>query len=325
MAGEAEAAAQLVALARLAADRDAVRRRDVPARERVVAGRRDLAARRRAARRRAAEPDLVERVGGRGQRRGVVAARRRLDRADLRRLRRAIRIRRRLGRLRLRGGFRAQPLDALLDRVGVLGRPAAVLVVVEVVLERVRGLGPLLEVLLVDPDVEQHVGVRREVVRALVLLNRLGPLRVLLGGLRAPEVLRSLRRRRLRVRDRAHDHHPGPHRDERTHQPSADASSSLPWHFLYFLPEPHGHGSLRPTLGRSRLHRLRRRRRRRRRAVRGLAPPPAARRGRFWPCAASASSSLLSATPCSISLALRLLDRRHRLLLALDLRRGTAC
>ena len=30
-------------------------------------------------------------------------------------------------------------------------------------------------------------------------------------------------------------------------------SSSLPWHFLYFLPEPHGHGSLRPTLGRSRL------------------------------------------------------------------------
>src|SRR5437867_6456138 len=22
-----------------------------------------------------------------------------------------------------------------------------------------------------------------------------------------------------------------------------------PWHFLYFFPEPHGHGSLRPTLG----------------------------------------------------------------------------
>src|SRR5262249_30372393 len=26
----------------------------------------------------------------------------------------------------------------------------------------------------------------------------------------------------------------------------------VPWHFLYFLPEPHGHGSLRPTLGPSR-------------------------------------------------------------------------
>src|SRR5216683_5936585 len=24
---------------------------------------------------------------------------------------------------------------------------------------------------------------------------------------------------------------------------------AAPWHFLYFLPEPHGHGSLRPTLG----------------------------------------------------------------------------
>ena len=24
---------------------------------------------------------------------------------------------------------------------------------------------------------------------------------------------------------------------------------SAPWHFLYFLPEPQGHGSLRPTLG----------------------------------------------------------------------------
>src|SRR5687767_15913076 len=26
-----------------------------------------------------------------------------------------------------------------------------------------------------------------------------------------------------------------------------------PWHFLYFLPLPHGHGSLRPTFGSSRL------------------------------------------------------------------------
>src|SRR6266853_6590018 len=25
-----------------------------------------------------------------------------------------------------------------------------------------------------------------------------------------------------------------------------------PWHFLYFLPLPHGHGSLRPTFGSSR-------------------------------------------------------------------------
>src|ERR1044072_8679420 len=23
----------------------------------------------------------------------------------------------------------------------------------------------------------------------------------------------------------------------------------MPWHFLYFLPEPHGQGSLRPTFG----------------------------------------------------------------------------
>src|SRR5271170_3588786 len=26
------------------------------------------------------------------------------------------------------------------------------------------------------------------------------------------------------------------------------AYPSNPWHFLYFLPDPHGHGSLRPTL-----------------------------------------------------------------------------
>ena len=26
----------------------------------------------------------------------------------------------------------------------------------------------------------------------------------------------------------------------------------MPWHFLYFLPLPHGHGSFRPTLGSSR-------------------------------------------------------------------------
>jgi hypothetical protein len=23
----------------------------------------------------------------------------------------------------------------------------------------------------------------------------------------------------------------------------------IPWHFLYFLPDPHGQGSLRPTFG----------------------------------------------------------------------------
>ncbi len=27
------------------------------------------------------------------------------------------------------------------------------------------------------------------------------------------------------------------------------AAAAAPWHFLYFLPEPHGHGSLRPTFG----------------------------------------------------------------------------
>src|SRR3954463_12001129 len=27
---------------------------------------------------------------------------------------------------------------------------------------------------------------------------------------------------------------------------------AVPWHFLYFLPLPHGHGSLRPTFGSSR-------------------------------------------------------------------------
>src|SRR5947207_2388626 len=25
--------------------------------------------------------------------------------------------------------------------------------------------------------------------------------------------------------------------------------TAAPWHFLYFFPEPHGHGSLRPTFG----------------------------------------------------------------------------
>src|SRR5690242_21941479 len=28
--------------------------------------------------------------------------------------------------------------------------------------------------------------------------------------------------------------------------------AAAPWHFLYFLPLPHGHGSLRPTFGSSR-------------------------------------------------------------------------
>ncbi len=31
-----------------------------------------------------------------------------------------------------------------------------------------------------------------------------------------------------------------------------DAQAAAPWHFLYFLPLPHGHGSLRPTFGSSR-------------------------------------------------------------------------
>ena len=33
---------------------------------------------------------------------------------------------------------------------------------------------------------------------------------------------------------------------------SAGADQPAPWHFLYFLPEPQGQGSLRPTLGASR-------------------------------------------------------------------------
>src|ERR1044072_2111295 len=81
-------------------------------------------------------------------------------------------------------------------------------------------------------------------------------------------------------------------RDSRTHYSDAAASSSLPWHFLYFLPEPHGHGSLRPTLGRSRLTG----------AVVGPSPdvralPRAC--AAFAATSASTSSSFLSATPRS--------------------------
>src|SRR3954469_15856151 len=32
---------------------------------------------------------------------------------------------------------------------------------------------------------------------------------------------------------------------------SASGGAQAPWHFLYFLPEPHQHGSLRPILSRS--------------------------------------------------------------------------
>src|ERR671936_406622 len=34
------------------------------------------------------------------------------------------------------------------------------------------------------------------------------------------------------------------------------ASPQAPWHFLYFLPEPHQHGSLRPIFSRSLLTRV---------------------------------------------------------------------
>src|SRR3982751_3182058 len=34
---------------------------------------------------------------------------------------------------------------------------------------------------------------------------------------------------------------------------SGTAFQAAPWHFLYFLPLPHGQGSLRPTFGSSRL------------------------------------------------------------------------
>src|SRR5947207_6909950 len=30
-----------------------------------------------------------------------------------------------------------------------------------------------------------------------------------------------------------------------------ESDAQAPWHFLYFLPEPHQHGSLRPILSRS--------------------------------------------------------------------------
>src|SRR5262249_48773107 len=33
---------------------------------------------------------------------------------------------------------------------------------------------------------------------------------------------------------------------------SGDDAEAAPWHFLYFLPLPHGQGSLRPTLGSAR-------------------------------------------------------------------------
>src|SRR4051812_25947954 len=45
-----------------------------------------------------------------------------------------------------------------------------------------------------------------------------------------------------------------------------------PWHFLYFLPLPHGHGSLRPTFGSSRFT-----------CLTTSSPPVRAGRGADWP------------------------------------------
>ena len=39
----------------------------------------------------------------------------------------------------------------------------------------------------------------------------------------------------------------------RSSVPCVSAPDPAPWHFLYFLPLPHGHGSFRPTFGSSRL------------------------------------------------------------------------
>src|SRR5437763_879799 len=41
-------------------------------------------------------------------------------------------------------------------------------------------------------------------------------------------------------------------RSERFERPERSGYAAAPWHFLYFLPLPHGHGSLRPTFGSSR-------------------------------------------------------------------------
>ncbi len=35
-------------------------------------------------------------------------------------------------------------------------------------------------------------------------------------------------------------------------RPDHDVGTVAPWHFLYFFPLPHGHGSFRPTFGSSR-------------------------------------------------------------------------
>src|ERR1700736_1433685 len=43
-------------------------------------------------------------------------------------------------------------------------------------------------------------------------------------------------------------HAPAPRLRSRLSEPRSAARYSLrPWHFLYFLPLPHGHGSFRPT------------------------------------------------------------------------------
>ena len=64
-------------------------------------------------------------------------------------------------------------------------------------------------------------------------------------------------------------------------RPRCRHAAPAPWHFLYFLPLPHGHGSLRPTFGSSRCtvltaHRRRRVRGRLRARTGSLRPRPAA-------------------------------------------------
>ncbi len=58
------------------------------------------------------------------------------------------------------------------------------------------------------------------------------------------------------------------------HEPGSSPEPYAPWHFLYFLPLPHGHGSLRPTFGSSRLT-----------CFTTSSPPVRAGRGAAWPAA----------------------------------------
>src|SRR5207249_3181113 len=61
-------------------------------------------------------------------------------------------------------------------------------------------------------------------------------------------------------------------RGPRTASREPRAANQAPWHFLYFFPLPHGHGSLRPTFGSSRFT-----------CLTTSSPPVRAGRGGAWP------------------------------------------